>query len=360
MFVLGVFIAACVTNNHFMKLTALVFFVGLAVLAIPTYMSGDGATSALADNPRFAHDLVDTHRNWSYAALAAIGITGIAALVSLWRYWSGGKISDQALNTLFWLAVITLVLMAVAGELGWEINHTELRLDPAAQKTSQVWSHFHMILNHFPTVGFVIALTYYIIALIKNDVTMRRTGLVLLVVCAILGVPTYVTGNASMWALTDPLVPGISKALINEHRDMALLTLFGLAFTGVDRLDRGLALSASRPLLQQGALSRPGVLPDHARHHGRDRPSRRPDQSSGDSARDRSAADRRCRELVSRHRTGDQPRHVVRAMADRAFLRLLLRLRHRARGGAARAGLLEIRVVRGRAPDPSARRVRRG
>jgi uncharacterized membrane protein len=232
-FVLGVFIAACVTNNHFMKLTALVFFVGLAVLAIPTYMSGDGATSALADNPRFAHDLVDTHRNWSYAALAAIGITGIAALVSLWRYWSGGKISDQALNTLFWLAVITLVLMAVAGELGWEINHTELRLDPAAQKTSQVWSHFHMILNHFPTVGFVIALTYYIIALIKNDVTMRRTGLVLLVVCAILGVPTYVTGNASMWALTDPLVPGISKALINEHRDMALLTLFGLAFTGV-------------------------------------------------------------------------------------------------------------------------------
>jgi hypothetical protein len=28
-------------------------------------------------------------------------------------------------------------------------------------------------------------------------------------------------------------VPGISKALINEHRDMALLTLFGVAFTGV-------------------------------------------------------------------------------------------------------------------------------
>ena len=45
--------------------------------------------------------------------------------------------------------------------------------------------------------------------------------------------PTYVTGNASMWALTDPPIPGISKAVINAHRDMALLTLFGLAFTGV-------------------------------------------------------------------------------------------------------------------------------
>jgi hypothetical protein len=46
-------------------------------------------------------------------------------------------------------------------------------------------------------------------------------------------VPTYVTGAASMWALTDAALPGISKAVINAHRDMALLTLFGLAFTGV-------------------------------------------------------------------------------------------------------------------------------
>jgi hypothetical protein len=35
-----------------------------------------------------------------------------------------------------------------------------------------------------------------------------------------------------MWALTDPPISQISKALINEHRDMALLTLFALAFTG--------------------------------------------------------------------------------------------------------------------------------
>ena len=34
-----------------------------------------------------------------------------------------------------------------------------------------------------------------------------------------------------MWALTG--VPGISRAVINAHRDMALLSLFGLAFTGV-------------------------------------------------------------------------------------------------------------------------------
>src|SRR5262249_32087632 len=66
----------------------------------------------------------------------------------------------------------------------------------------------------------------------KNN-AMTRGSLVLFVICAILGVPTYITGNASMWALTDPEIPGISKAVINAHRDLALVALFGLAFTGV-------------------------------------------------------------------------------------------------------------------------------
>jgi hypothetical protein len=35
-----------------------------------------------------------------------------------------------------------------------------------------------------------------------------------------------------MWALTDPPIAGITKASIDAHRDFALLTLFGLAFTG--------------------------------------------------------------------------------------------------------------------------------
>jgi uncharacterized membrane protein len=53
------------------------------------------------------------------------------------------------------------------------------------------------------------------------------------VICGLLIVPTYVTGAASMWSLTAPdEAPGISKAVINAHRDMALWVLFGLAFTG--------------------------------------------------------------------------------------------------------------------------------
>jgi uncharacterized membrane protein len=230
-FALGFYAAAFATDNEAMKRFCLVGFVVLGLLAIPTYLSGDGAMEDLAKNPKFSEDLVSAHLGWGMASLAVLALTGIAALIALLRFSRAKRVSDNALHLVLGLAIVTLGLMAVVGELGWEINHTELRL--ATQKTPQIWSHVHIILNHLPTVGFVFALVFYIAALIMNNVVMKRSSLVLFVICGVLGVPTFVTGNASMWALTDPPVTGISKAVINAHRDFALFSLFGLAFTGV-------------------------------------------------------------------------------------------------------------------------------
>jgi uncharacterized membrane protein len=134
--------------------------------------------------------------------------------------------------------------MALVGELGWEISHHELQMAlraspgvsasdiPEGVGTSQGWSHVHMILNHFPTVGFVFALAFFIGGLVLDNDVMKRGALVVFTICAILGAPTYVTGAAAMWALTDPPIPGITKAAIDAHRDFAMFSLFGLAFTG--------------------------------------------------------------------------------------------------------------------------------
>jgi uncharacterized membrane protein len=230
-FALGFYVTAFFTDNEAMKRSCLVAFGVLGLLAIPTYLSGDGSMEALADKPKFSEEMVSAHFGWGVASLAVLAMTGLAAWVALWRFRGAKRLSDNALHLVLGLAIVTLGLMAVVGELGWEINHTEIRL--ATQKTPQIWSHVHIILNHLPTVGFVFALVFYIAALVMNNVVMQRSSLLLFVICAILGVPTFVTGNASMWALTDPPVTGISKAVINAHRDFALYSLFGLAFTGV-------------------------------------------------------------------------------------------------------------------------------
>jgi uncharacterized membrane protein len=230
-FALGFYVTAFFTNNEALKRSCLVAFGILGLLAIPTYFSGDGSMDALSKNPKFSEDMVSAHQGWGVASLAVLALTGVAAWIALWRFRRAEHVSENALHLVLGLAIVTLGLMAVVGELGWEINHTELRL--ATQKTPQIWSHVHIILNHLPTVGFVFALVFYIAALAMNNVVMKRSSLALFVICAILGVPTFVTGNASMWALTDPPVTGISKAVINAHRDFALYSLFGLALTGV-------------------------------------------------------------------------------------------------------------------------------
>ena len=230
-FMLGFYATAFATDNEAMKRSCLVLFAILGLLAIPTYVSGDRSMAVLSQDAKISQDLMTTHFDWGITSLALLVLTGATALIELWRSRHAERLSNDALHLVLGLAIVSLALMAIAGEIGWEINHHELRLDPATQRTPQAWSHAHIILNHFPTVGFVFALVVYIAALVMNNVVMKRASLVLFVICAILGVPTYVTGAASMWALTG--VPGISRAVINAHRDMALLTLFGLAFTGV-------------------------------------------------------------------------------------------------------------------------------
>lgn len=214
--------------------TCLILLGLLALLSVPIYLSGEGSIAELSNNPRFSKSMIGTHYIWGSAALVLLIITGIAAWLELWR----SRRAERRLRTsLYWVgvpAIVTLGVTVVADEFGWQLNHHELESTVKIPdvSTSQLWSHVHIMLNHVPTAGFVFALAFFVIALVVNSDVLKRGALMLFVICAIAGVPTYVTGTATMWALTQPPMPDISKAVINSHRDMALWTLFGLGFTG--------------------------------------------------------------------------------------------------------------------------------
>jgi uncharacterized membrane protein len=238
-FLIGFYVTAIIADNEGMKRICLVVFAILGLLAIPTYMSGSGSYDTLSEDPAISlaqMDKLDSHFGWGVTALGLIVLTGLAALIALWRFRSAPRVSNDSVHLVLGLSIITFAMMILAGEGGWEIAHHELQVSVRPEfvnvATPEIWSHIHMILNHIPTVGFTFALGFYIVALIIDNVVMKRSSLILFVICAIFCVPTYVTGAASMWALTQPPMPGISKGLINAHRDMALLTLFGVAFTG--------------------------------------------------------------------------------------------------------------------------------
>jgi len=231
---LGFYIAGLRSKNDVTRKICLALFSLLGLLAIPIYVSGAGAMAAAASNTRFSKDMIATHYNWGLAALAVLTLVGIAAAVELWRSSQARRPAGDPFYLVLGLSSVALIVTAVAAEFGFPINHREFELTVTIPdiSTPQAWSHTHVILNHIPTAGFVFALAFFTAALLTHNDGMKRGSLILLVICSVMGVPTYVAGTAAMWALTQPTIPEISKAVINSHRDMALWTLFGMAFTG--------------------------------------------------------------------------------------------------------------------------------
>jgi hypothetical protein len=90
--------------------------------------------------------------------------------------------------------------------------------------------HLHILLNHFPSIGTVIALGLFIASYRLKSVEVRRSSLVLFLLMGIAAIPTYISGAASRWAIQNN--PGINADVISAHQDVALMAFTFLGITG--------------------------------------------------------------------------------------------------------------------------------
>ena len=90
--------------------------------------------------------------------------------------------------------------------------------------------HWHLILNHFPSIGLIIAFGIFLASFYLRSEDLRRTSLVLFVVLALLTIPTFVTGAAARWQIQND--PGISLDIIAAHQDAALYAFMLVLLTG--------------------------------------------------------------------------------------------------------------------------------
>ena len=104
-------------------------------------------------------------------------------------------------------------------------------------------AHVHLLLNHFPTVGNIIALGLFLFGLFGKSDELKRASLVVFLGIALLTIPTYVTGNAAQEAVckspaqtpaADCPTPeqGVSKEAIHEHESAALWAFGVMQLTG--------------------------------------------------------------------------------------------------------------------------------
>ena len=90
--------------------------------------------------------------------------------------------------------------------------------------------HIHLLLNHFPTIGFSIGLVIFAVALLWKIDHLQEAGLVIFFLIAAVSIATYVSGNDAQDALKD--TPEISQGLVNAHESAALVAFLFMQLTG--------------------------------------------------------------------------------------------------------------------------------
>lgn len=103
------------------------FFVGGAVSALPTYLTGEGAEDAVKDLPGVTEALIEKHSDIALVAAIVVGALGVFALWALWRYRRPAVLSPNVVRIALVASIAGSALMAYTGLLGGEIRHTEVR-----------------------------------------------------------------------------------------------------------------------------------------------------------------------------------------------------------------------------------------
>ncbi len=134
---LGLFLLGLVQKSDDLKRASLLVFLGLSLISIPTYMSGSGAQEVVCPVPEGATKLppcstqpinrtaIEIHNDTALAAFAVIEFLGVFAWLGLWQYRRISRPTTWNVAVILLLSVITLGLMAAAGNTGGAIRHPE-------------------------------------------------------------------------------------------------------------------------------------------------------------------------------------------------------------------------------------------
>ncbi len=125
------YLASYFGKNDSLKKTSLVLLFLIAVMAIPTYVSGNAAERTLCPEHQCPPDVsVNTIRAHEDAALLAFVVmetTGFFAWLALWQLRRKPTIASWNWGLILVLSLASIGLMALAANEGGEIRHAEIR-----------------------------------------------------------------------------------------------------------------------------------------------------------------------------------------------------------------------------------------
>jgi hypothetical protein len=116
--------------------TALFVLVGLAVLVLPVYFTGEPAEEVIEHLPGFAESFIEPHEDAAIFSLVLTLVTGVFAIVTLWFQKDPKKGSLLTKGT-FAFGCLAVASLFYTANLGGQVRHTELRPGAAVETPAE-------------------------------------------------------------------------------------------------------------------------------------------------------------------------------------------------------------------------------
>lgn len=131
-------ITALVEKSADLRRAALALFVGVALMAVPVFLSGEPAEELVERLPGVTTQQIDRHEDAATQALIAVGVVGLLAIGALVATRRSARAARALTVATLAAGIVTSGFMTRAALLGGQVRHSEIQAGAAAAPTGDV------------------------------------------------------------------------------------------------------------------------------------------------------------------------------------------------------------------------------
>ena len=132
----GLLLLAFAKKSEELKRASLAVFFAIAIMSLPTYMSGYEAAKVIKGRPGVSQEAIDRHQSGALLALIVMEATGIVAWFGLWQARKPSGSAGWNAPAVLLLGALTIGLMTSASNIGGQISHPEIMAPGQAPATA--------------------------------------------------------------------------------------------------------------------------------------------------------------------------------------------------------------------------------
>ena len=130
----GLFLLGLASKSDELKRASLVVFLGIGLLTLPTYMTGNAAQEIICKSPNkvtctdpgVSKALIEKHEGAALLAFIFMEINAAFAWLGLWQFRRVSRFPRWSLAAVALFSLVSFGLMAQAANIGGQIRHPEL------------------------------------------------------------------------------------------------------------------------------------------------------------------------------------------------------------------------------------------